>query len=89
MTNDSIQIYDHLTGDTVVREMTEQEQSARNAEVAEAIASKAAKLAEKQAAKIAKLDAIEKLKALGIDPNALGVVVEDEAEQSTPIVAAE
>jgi hypothetical protein len=80
MTNDSIQIYDHETGETVVREMTEQEQLARNAEVAEAIDAKAAKLAEKQAAKIAKLEAIDKLTALGIDPKALGLVVEDEIE---------
>ena len=80
MTHDLIHTYNHQTGETVVREMTDDEQATRNAEVAEAIAAKAAKLAEKQAAKIAKLDAIEKLKALGIDPKALGVVVEDEIE---------
>jgi hypothetical protein len=80
MSNDSIHIYDHKTGETLVREMTSDEQVARNLEVAEAIAVKAAKLAEKEALKVAKLNAIEKLKALGIDPKALGLQVEDLTE---------
>jgi hypothetical protein len=85
MTNDSIQIYNHETGETVVREMTDGEQAVRNAEVAEAIAAKQAKLAEAESVAKAKANAINKLIALGIDPKALGL----SAEQSTPIVTDE
>jgi type II secretory pathway predicted ATPase ExeA len=73
MTNDSIQIYNHETGETVVREMTDDEQAARNADVAEAIAAKEAKQAEAEAVAQAKADAVDKLTALGIDPKALGL----------------
>jgi hypothetical protein len=47
MTNETIGIYDHATGENEVREMTKAEQDQRNAEGA-------ASLAKKQAAKIAK-----------------------------------
>ncbi len=73
MTNESVTIYDHLTGETVVREMTDSEQAIRNAEVAESVAAKAAKAAEAEAVAEAKIDAAAKLTALGIDPKALGL----------------
>ena len=71
--NDEIAIYDHITGENVVRQMTQEEQAARNAEVAEAIAAEEAKRAETQAVAQAKADAVDKLTALGIDPKALGL----------------
>jgi len=73
MTNETIGIYDHATGETIVREMTDSEQAIRNAEVAESVAAKAAKAAEAEAKAIAKADAAEKLTALGIDPKAFGL----------------
>ena len=73
MANDSVTIYDHATGETVVREMTDAEQAIRDAEVAESNAAKAAKAAEAQAVEEAKINAAAKLTALGIDPKALGL----------------
>lgn len=73
MKNHSVMIYDHATGETVVREMTDAEQAVRDAEVAEYKAAKAAKVAEAKAIEEAKLAAAEKLIALGIDPKALGL----------------
>lgn len=73
MTNDSIQIYDHATGETVIRELTDEEQVIRNQEIAEFAANEAAAIAKAEAAEQAKLDAVEKLIALGIDPKALGL----------------
>ena len=46
MANDSIQIYDHATGETVVREMTDAEQAQRDAEVAAWLQAEADKQAE-------------------------------------------
>ena len=75
MTNETIGIYNHTTGETIVREMTDAEQEIRNAEVAESVAAKAAKAAEAEAVVQAKIAAAEKLTALGIDPKALGLEV--------------
>jgi hypothetical protein len=60
-----------------VVEMTSEEISQREAEVALWKADKAEKVAEAQAAEEAKIDAIAKLTALGIDPKALGLVIEE------------
>jgi spore cortex formation protein SpoVR/YcgB (stage V sporulation) len=73
MTNETIGIYDHATGQNEVREMTDAEQAIRDAEVAESVAAKAAKAAEAQAIEEAKIEAAAKLTALGIDPKALGL----------------
>lgn len=73
MKNETIGIYDHATGETIVREMTDAEQAIRDAEVAESNAAKAAKAAEAQAVEKAKIEAAAKLTALGIDPKALGL----------------
>ena len=73
MANDNVFNYDHATGETVVREMTDAEQEIRNAEVAESGAATAAKVAEAEAVAQAKIDAAAKLTALGIDPKALGL----------------
>ena len=74
--NDSIQIFDNLTGETIIREMTDAEQKQRNEEIAAALAAKEAKVlaeqqaAEKKAAALAKLEAlgleIDDLKAIGL-----------------------
>jgi hypothetical protein len=73
MANDSVTIYDHATGETIVREMTDSEQAIRNAEVSESLAAKAAKAAEAESVAEAKIEAAAKLTALGIDPKALGL----------------
>jgi hypothetical protein len=58
-------------------EMTSKEISEREADIALWKAEKAKKVAEAQAAEEAKIDAIAKLTALGIDPKALGLVIEE------------
>lgn len=73
MTNDSIQIYDHATGETIIRELTDEEQAIRDKEVAAFLANEAALIAKAKAAEQAKADAMNKLIALGIDPKALGL----------------
>ena len=65
------------TGIVEVVEMTSEEISQREAEIELWKAEKAAKVAEAQAAEEAKIDAIAKLTALGIDPKALGLVIEE------------
>lgn len=63
--NDKISIYDHLTGETIVREMTDEEQAERNAQVAAYLAEKEAKVqaaiqaAAKRQALLAKLNITE------------------------------
>ena len=63
--NDKISIYDHLTGETIVREMTDEEQAERNAQVAAYLAEKGAKVqaaiqaAAKRQALLAKLNITE------------------------------
>jgi hypothetical protein len=73
MANDSVTIYDHATGETIVREMTDAEQAIRDAQVAESNAAKAAKAAEAKLVAESKIAAAEKLTALGIDPKAFGL----------------
>jgi hypothetical protein len=73
MTNDNVYIYDHLTGEEIVREMTDKEQADRNAEIAANAAKKQTELIEAEAVATAKADAATKLTALGIDPKALGL----------------
>ena len=73
MTNDNVYIYDHSTGEEIVREMTDKEQAERNAEIASNAAKKQAESVEAEAVANAKAEAATKLTALGIDPKALGL----------------
>ena len=68
MANDNVTTYDHATGETIVREMTDEEQSVRNAESAAYLAQQAQVEADKQAARAA---AEAKLAALGLDADDL------------------
>ena len=61
MANDSIQIYDHATGETIIRELTNAEQAARNKEVAAFLADEAAKIAESEKAQADKAALLAKL----------------------------
>ena len=61
MTNGTIQIYDHLTGETIIREMTDAEQAQRDAEVAAYLAEKDAKKTAAESAWRVKVSAYEKL----------------------------
>ena len=67
--NDSIQIYNNLTGETIVREMTDEEQAQRNAEIA-------AWQLEKQAKQDAKQDAnlVVPFKPVPFSPKATYVI---------------
>jgi hypothetical protein len=82
MTKPSITIYDHATGETVVREMNEIEYAEHLEITQSAQASRATREAEELAKELAKTEAINKLRELGIDPLAFGL----QAEQSTPSV---
>ena len=73
MTKPSITIYDHETGETIVREMNELEYAEHLAVTQQATAEKTAREALALATKTAKTDAVEKLIALGIDPLAFGL----------------
>jgi hypothetical protein len=76
MANDTIQIINVETDEVIVREMTDEEQAIRNAEVAEYNAKLATETAEAETAKLAKEAAQEKLAALGLtadDLKALGL----------------
>lgn len=59
--NKNIYIYDHSTGEEVIREMTDQEQAQRDAEVAAAIEAKALAKAKAEALKQTKILAYQKL----------------------------
>ena len=59
--NDKISIYDHLIGETIVREMTDEEQAQRDAEVAAWLAEKAAKEQEQAELRANKISAYQKL----------------------------
>lgn len=59
--NDKISIYDHLTGETIVREMTDEEQAQRDAEVAENESKQAQAQAEAEALRATKIAAYQKL----------------------------
>ena len=74
--NDLITIYDHATGETIEREMTNEEQAIRNKEVADWLEAKAIKDAELAQTEAAKAAAEAKLAALGLttdDLKALGL----------------
>jgi hypothetical protein len=73
MTNENIYIYDHATGEEVTREMTNEEQAERDAEIAVGVAKKQAEALESEVLATAKIEAADKLTALGIDPKALGL----------------
>ena len=76
MANDTIQIINVETDEVIIREMTDEEQAIRNAEVAEYNAKLATETAQAEAAKLAKEAAQEKLAALGLttdDLKALGL----------------
>lgn len=60
---DKISIYDHITGETIVREMTDEEQAQRDSEVAAYLARKEAE-AQEEIAKAAQRQAL--LDKLGI-----------------------
>jgi regulator of protease activity HflC (stomatin/prohibitin superfamily) len=75
MTN-QIGLYNHDTGEQVVREMTNEEQAIRDKEVADWLEAKAIKEAELAQAEAAKAAAEAKLAALGLtadDLKALGL----------------
>lgn len=75
MTN-NIQIYDHITGETIIREMTAEESARRDAEIAEWKATKEAKELAEAETVAAKATAEAKLAALGLtadDLKALGL----------------
>jgi hypothetical protein len=75
MTN-QIGIYDHATGETIVRDMTTKEQEARDAEIAAHNAKKAAQATAIAEAEAAKEAAAAKLAAIGLtadDLKALGL----------------
>jgi hypothetical protein len=61
MANDTIQIYDNITGETIIREMTDEEQAQRNAEVAAYLAEKQAKEQAEAEARAIKISAYQKL----------------------------
>jgi hypothetical protein len=64
--NDLITIYDHLTGEAIKREMTNEEQAVRDKEVADWLKTKAIKDVELAQAEAAKTAAEAKLAALGL-----------------------
>jgi hypothetical protein len=66
-----IGIYDHNTGEQIVREMTNEEQAIRDKEVANWLEAKAIKEAELAQAETAKAAAEAKLAALGLTTNDL------------------
>lgn len=66
MTNGTIQIYNHSTTETTVREMTDEEQAQRDAEVAAYLAEKEAKKNAAESAWRVKFSAYEKL---GLTPD--------------------
>ena len=59
--NENIYIYNHSTGEEIIREMTDQEQAERNAEIAAAIEAKALAKAEAEALRQTKILAYQKL----------------------------
>ena len=63
--------------ETGYTDLTDAEYEAKIAEWAEARLAKEAKIAEAEALETAKADAMDKLTALGIDPKAIGLVIEE------------
>lgn len=71
MANETIQIYDHLTGETIIREMTDEEQAKRDAEIAAYLAEKAAKEAEAAQLRATKISAYQKMGLTEVEIEAL------------------
>lgn len=61
MTNDKVFIYNHSTGEEIVREMTDEEQAQRDAEVAAWLAEQAQAKAQAEALRQTKIAAYQKL----------------------------
>ena len=61
MTKDKIYYYDHSTGEEVIREMTDEEQTQRDAQVAAWLAQEAQAKADAEALRQTKIAAYEKL----------------------------
>jgi hypothetical protein len=61
MANDSIQIYDHATGETIIRELTDDEQAIRDKEVAAFLAEEAKITANIESAEANKAALLDKL----------------------------
>jgi|688.fasta_scaffold105022_5 hypothetical protein len=74
MANDKITITDALTGETIEREMTELEQAARNAFLAQIKIDEQKELELKAAAETKKAAALAKLQALGLDADDLAAL---------------
>jgi len=58
---DKVSIYDHLTGETIVREMTDEEQAQRDSEVAAYLASKEAEVQKAAEAQVQHQALLERL----------------------------
>jgi hypothetical protein len=71
MTNETIGIYDHSTGETIVREMTQIEQEQKNLESNQYLLSKQAVKIEKENQKALKIAAYTKLGLTEEEINAL------------------
>ena len=69
-----IGIYDHATGETIVREMTPEETAQRDAEIAQWKAAKEAKALAEQEAEAKKTAALAKLEALGLEVDDLKAI---------------
>jgi hypothetical protein len=76
MTKPSITIYDHETGETIVREMNEIEYAEHLLITEQATAEKTTRETLAAEKKAAELEAVAKLTALGLNPLAFGLVVE-------------
>jgi hypothetical protein len=76
MTKLSITIYDHETGETIVREMNEIELAEHQTIIQDAQALKQARETLAAEKKAAELESVAKLTALGLNPLAFGLVVE-------------
>lgn len=74
MTNDIINIFDGETGEYVIRELTDEEQRIRDAEVADNKARLQAEIEAKEAAKAKREAAVAKLAAVGLTVDDLKVL---------------
>ena len=74
MANDKVTITDALTGETIEREMTDDEQAARNAFLAQIKIEEQKEIELKAAADAKKTAALAKLEALGLDVDDLAAL---------------
>ena len=61
MANDSVQIYDHATGESIIRELTDDEQAIRDKEVAAFLVQEAKIIADSESAEADKAALLAKL----------------------------